>query len=264
MLWAYLGETEKDEIALSFEEIGQICGVPVDHSFLRYKHELTEYGYTVKKICMKETRIVFERTQKSDKSVLYVHGMGGSAEEALHYKQLFPDCKVTGLDYKASTPWEAEIEFPAAIKTLCDKCNSIILIANSIGAYFSMLALPQEKIEKAFFISPVVSMENIIRNMMERSDITATELQKKKVIETAYGETLSWDYLSYSLGHPIQWNVPTEILYGENDNMTSFETVTDFANTHHAGLTVIKNGEHWFHTSEQMDFLDNWIKLNMQ
>ncbi len=26
-------------------------------------------------------------------------------------------------------------------------------------------------------------------------------------------------------------------------------------------LTIMKNGEHWFHTEEQMKFLDSWIKL---
>lgn len=29
---------------------------------------------------------------------------------------------------------------------------------------------------------------------------------------------------------------------------------------HNAQLTVMQNGEHWFHTEEQMRFLDNWIK----
>lgn len=27
-----------------------------------------------------------------------------------------------------------------------------------------------------------------------------------------------------------------------------------------ASLTIMKNGEHWFHTGEQMDFLDRWLK----
>ena len=26
-----------------------------------------------------------------------------------------------------------------------------------------------------------------------------------------------------------------------------------------ATLTVMEGGEHWFHTEEQMDFLDRWI-----
>jgi hypothetical protein len=40
----------------------------------------------------------------------------------------------------------------------------------------------------------------------------------------------------------------------------SIDTITDFANKHQATLTVMEGGEHWFHTEEQMAFLDNWIK----
>lgn len=32
------------------------------------------------------------------------------------------------------------------------------------------------------------------------------------------------------------------------------------AETCGASLTVMENGEHWFHTEEQMRFLDNWIQ----
>ena len=35
--------------------------------------------------------------------------------------------------------------------------------------------------------------------------------------------------------------------------------VSAFAEKHNADLTVIENGEHWFHTQEQMKFLDEWI-----
>ena len=42
--------------------------------------------------------------------------------------------------------------------------------------------------------------------------------------------------------------------------MTYFETVSDFARRTGAGLTVMKGGEHWFHTDEQMKFLDTWLK----
>ena len=31
--------------------------------------------------------------------VIYIHGKGGSAAESEHYKQLFPDYEVIGLDY---------------------------------------------------------------------------------------------------------------------------------------------------------------------
>lgn len=47
-----------------------------------------------------------------DKAVIYIHGKGGNAEEAIHYKPLFSDCDVIGLDYTEQFPWEAKEEFP--------------------------------------------------------------------------------------------------------------------------------------------------------
>ena len=96
--------------------------------------------------------------------------------------------------------------------------------------------------------------------MMMWANVSAQELQEKQTIETEFGETLSWEYLSYVKNNPIQWDVPTEILYGRKDNLTSLETVTAFAREHNAKLAVMENGEHWFHTKEQMEFLDNWLK----
>lgn len=191
--------------------------------------------------------------------VIYIHGKGGTAEEAEFYKPLFPHCDVVGLDYRAETPWEAKTEFPAAFETLTSEYSRVILIANSIGAYFSMCALPQEKIVKAYFISPIVDMEKLIGSMMNWANVSEADLREKGTIETAFGETLSWEYLSYVRNNPVCWTVPTEILYGERDNLTDLETITAFANSHDASLTVMENGEHWFHTAEQMECLHRWI-----
>lgn len=46
----------------------------------------------------------------------------------------------------------------------------------------------------------------------------------------------------------------------QRDNLTSLETISDFANKYGATLTVMESGEHWFHTEEQMRFLDAWIR----
>lgn len=191
--------------------------------------------------------------------VLYIHGKGGTAEEAAHYKHLFPSCTVVGLDYKAETPWEAKLEFAAAFDGFSAGYDHVVLIANSIGAYLSMCALPQKIIEKAYFISPIVNMEKLIGNMMTWAKVSEDELREKGTIETNFGETLSWEYLCYVCEHPLEWTVPTAILYGEQDNLTDRETISNFANNHGASLTVMEKGEHWFHTEAQMEFLDNWI-----
>ena len=194
------------------------------------------------------------------KLVIYVHGKGGTAEEAKHYRTLFVESDVIGFDYKSQNPWEAKREFSDFYDLHSKEYNSVILVANSIGAFFSMHALAEKKISKALFISPISNMEKLITNTMIWSNVTEEELCRKKEISTGFGETLSWEYLCYVRKHPIKWNIPTCILYGANDNLTSLETVSEFAEQIGASLTIMNDGEHWFHTNEQMEFLDNWIR----
>ena len=192
--------------------------------------------------------------------VVYVHGKGGSTDEAKHYGPLFPGCEVVGFDYRAQTPWEAREEFPRYFERQRAACDSLTLIANSIGAFFSMTSLSGKHVDRALFISPVVDMEKLITDMMERANITEDELRTRKEIPIGFGETLSWDWLCDVRQHPVQWSVPTHILYGDRDFLTSFETMSDFAERIGAPLTVMPGGEHWFHTPEQMAFLDRWIR----
>ena len=65
-------------------------------------------------------------------AVIYIHGKGGSAAESEHYKQLFPDCEVIGLDYQTFTPWETGGEIRVAVEELKSKYENVILIANSL------------------------------------------------------------------------------------------------------------------------------------
>lgn len=88
-----------------------------------------------------------------------------------------------------------------------------------------------------------------------------------KRIATFYGKISSYVVIyrnkdrnisqsNYVRENPISWNVPTEILYAGNDNLTSRQTVDRFINNHNSNLTIMENGEHWFHTDEQLAF---WI-----
>lgn len=168
-------------------------------------------------------------------AVLYIHGKDGSATESKHYKPLFPNCDVLGLDYQSFTPWETGKEIHHAVEELKIRYENVILIANSIGAFFSMNAGIDQMIPKAYFISPVVDMEKL------------------------NGVELTGEWLRYVKSHPVVWNVPTHILYGSKDNLIPFEVISGFAHKHNCTLTVMENGEHWFHTEEQMVFLDDWV-----
>ena len=74
----------------------------------------------------------------------------------------------------------------------------------------------------------------------------------------------SWDYLCYVRKHPIEWSIPTCILYGGKDHLTSRETISGFAEQIGANLTIMEDGEHWFHTEEQMKFLDHWMRSSLR
>ena len=61
LLWEAVRERGEQSFKLTFEEIRHIAGISIDHSFLRYKKELAEYGYQVGKISMKEQTVAFQR-----------------------------------------------------------------------------------------------------------------------------------------------------------------------------------------------------------
>lgn len=194
------------------------------------------------------------------KVLLYVHGKGGNSKEIEQLKPYCNNYDIYGIDIIDFTPWGTEKQIQNIFEALKKEYKSVSIIANSIGAYFSMFALQNYCVEKAFFISPILDMEKLILDMMKCANVTEKDLKEHKEISTDFGETLSWEYLSFVRNNLIQWNVPTEILYAEHDNMTSQDTVNKFVKTHQAKLTVMPEGEHWFHTPEQLEFLGKWLR----
>ena len=57
-LWKYIKNNNKNEYLITYEEIKNILGFDIDHSFLKYKKELLDYGYEVKKISLKDNNIL--------------------------------------------------------------------------------------------------------------------------------------------------------------------------------------------------------------
>jgi hypothetical protein len=60
-LWEYVGKDGRPSFKLTYAEIQEIIGIPIDHSFLNYKKELLEYGYEAGKISMKEQTVIFNK-----------------------------------------------------------------------------------------------------------------------------------------------------------------------------------------------------------
>lgn len=212
----------------------------------------------------------------SEQGYLFLHGQGGNKEEAAAFAQIAVPAgyQVLGIDLpqhgerKAEAggfdPWTAVPELQAVLAERKPHWSKISLRANSIGAYFSMLAFQNEQICKALFVSPIVDMERLILDMMGWANVTEETLRAQGEIPTNFGQTLSWPYLCWVRQHPLAaWQAPTSILYAGHDNLTSRRTVTAFSEKHHAILTVYEEGEHWFHTPQQCDRLREWERQNV-
>lgn len=146
-------------------------------------------------------------------------------------------------------------------KTIAEEIN---LFACSMGAYFSILSFENEPIRRALFLSPVVNMSRIIDQMMAHFDVSEERLKEEKEIQTPIGQKLYWDYYCYVQEHPIvRWEVPTAILYGGKDTLCEYNVISSFAETFACELKVIEEGEHYFHTSEQLEFYKSWVKEHL-
>lgn len=60
-MWNYIKENKKENYNLTYEDIKNILGFEIDHSFLTYKKELNNYGYEIGKISMKEKTVTFNK-----------------------------------------------------------------------------------------------------------------------------------------------------------------------------------------------------------
>jgi len=139
--------------------------------------------------------------------------------------------------------------------------DEINLWACSMGVYFSLLAYKEEAIKQCLFLSPVVNMKIIIDHMMLWSNVTEEDLKEKQEIQTKFGAKLYWDYYEYVKEKPIRkWNIKTSILYGNKDNMQEESLIQKFVNKFHCRLSILENGEHYFHTEEQLSFYREWLE----
>lgn len=214
--------------------------------------------------------IIWGRPAK--KLYLYIHGQGGNKEEAKMFSDIVcqrgwqvlsidlpkhgeRQCETTSFE-----PWNIIPELSMIMDYVKVQWKDISLFANSIGAWFSMLSFQNENIMNCLFLSPVLDMKQLVLKMMSWANVSEEQLKKECIIPTDFGQTLSWKYWEYILMNPITvWKIPTKILYGENDHLVERSTIDQFTRSHACDLTVMENGEHWFHTEQQLDILSKWI-----
>lgn len=214
---------------------------------------------------------------KSPKVYLYIHGQGGDKEEAEVFASIanrygwqvlsidLPEHGERKEERDLFNPWTIVPELLTVMQYAKNHWTDIALFANSIGAWFSMLSLKNEKMEKSLFVSPVLDMKSLIQKMMLWANVSHERLKHEQTIPTSFGQTLSWKYWEYATKNQItQWKVPTKILYAGKDHLTDRDTVETFAKTYNCELTIWEVGEHWFHTQPQLDILYSWIDNNIQ
>ena len=165
-----------------------------------------------------------------------------------------------GLDYQDGNPWELGETIQKEFKKLSKGYDEVIVIANSIGAFYACEYLADFKISKAFFISPIVSMFQNIIDIMSMYGIKDKELEQKKFIEVEDGTVLSYDFYQHVSNDEDHWEVPTEILYGAYDEVVYTGSMLEFLENHPlARLTVKSDSEHYFASEEEKDFIKDWI-----
>ena len=192
---------------------------------------------------------------------VYIHGLNGSAKEAKDYGFLKDKYDVVGLDYKDGNPWELKDVIQGEFKKLTEGYDEVMVIANSIGAFYACEYLSNFKnIKRAFFISPIVSMFQQIVDLMVMYGIKDKELKEKSLIELDDGTVLSYEFYQHVANEEDNWNVPTEILYGAYDQVVYTGSMMEFLENHPlARLTVKSDAEHYLYTPEEKRFIKKWI-----
>ena len=207
--------------------------------------------------------------EKSEKVFLFVHGLHGRKEEALAFAEVAvpKGYQVMGIDLPVERTEQREpsssLEWPSRdgrrqsqrkpwevlplLNDICDylydNWQSVSVRANSIGSWFTLLAFQSKKVEQALLVSPILDMKRFIELMPQRED----------------------DYYEWVVNNPItSWAAPTYILRPEVDLIVNEEVGYDFISQHQCQVTIMPDGEHWFHTPEQLAFLKAWEEKTIE
>lgn len=201
---------------------------------------------------------------KKNKVVVYLHGLHGSYKEIEDYAYLKNEYDVVGIDYQDGEPWEPKETIINSFEQLTRGYQEIVLIGYSIGTFYAYEYLSNYKIDKAFFISPVGDMYELVKRMLKGSGISEEQLEKEGVVKNKLGQTFSYEYNMHLKKHDDKWKVRTHILYGENDKLIHIQDIYNFLTQHpNASLTIKKDSEHRFKTAEEKEFIKNWILNNI-
>ena len=215
---------------------------------------------------------------RSKRVYIYAHGQDGSKEDAELLASVVCEqgrqvisFDLPGHGQRKREPISCEsifydprhtvLEFREILSYAKKRRNEVALFAVSLGAWLGLQSFRNEKLSDCFFVSPILDMKYVISNIMRQTGVSEELLKQERMILTPARQPFFWEYWSFVLNNPItKWETPSGILCAENDDMTPLCIVRNFAQKFDCDLSVMKNGEHWFHTPQQLDYLRKWIK----
>lgn len=212
--------------------------------------------------------------EESDRAYIFVHGKESKKEYAAPFAALAEEkgYQVISFDLpehgertdgERCDVWCGKRDIEEIYDYSKSRWSHLSLFACSIGAYFSLNALDEKKIEKALFQSPIVDLRSLTEDMMLWFGVSKERLEKEKEIETPI-DVLRLDYYNYIVSHPIEkWSVPTAVLYGGRDNLQTREVVSRFCERFCARLTVEEDCEHPFMAEGDEKILEKWYRENI-
>lgn len=212
----------------------------------------------------------------SNKAFIHVHGKMSRKEyaesfaviaEKYGYQTVSFDLpehgERTAKSYRCDV-WNGRKDLTAIADYVFLNWTKVSLFACSLGAYFSLQTYAERKFEKIMFQSPIVNMQWLVEQMMLWSNVTAEMLEEKKEIETPI-DTLRLDYYNYIKEHPItSWHKGTDILYGELDDLQPYESISAFAESFDAKVTVSNGSKHPFMEERDLAVVENWINETLK
>lgn len=204
--------------------------------------------------------------EKTGRALFYIHGKYGCKEEAGGIAAFLCPAGYTviAVDLPAKgdcLPWEIVPVLEEIIAGLRAEYAFLAILGISIGAYFTLLTGSVSRADRLLLLSPVVDMASLIGGMMKEAGIGEEELKEKRTIATGSGDILSYDYLTFARSH-AEYSLPSfvSVLTAENDPLSPPGTVKAFAGRYGVHSVLFPEGEHWFHTGEELRARDLWIR----
>lgn len=133
------------------------------------------------------------------------------------------------------------------------------LFGVSMGASFALLGCG-ELLDRAWFLSPVTDMLGLTRGMMAAFGVSEAELEERRAVPTPIGQTIYWEDYRFLCANPVRdWPVRTDILCGEQADVSGTASIRAFAGRFGCALEVVPGAGHYFHTEGQMRRLQEWL-----